>query len=372
LAVSVYGVGVYGTATYVEASSSPTTAVPQATGMRDVVIGRAGWATMDRLPVVMGGVSWRTDGAGSLSCRIALRDLFARGYDLRPGSTPIKGMWLWWEHATAGGWGGVITRTSVSWPWLDITAESFLVLLRARRVPTDYGPQSASPGSLAMRAIRDVERGGDRLQITGAVADESDVAVWYDWRGGDLAEDVLPELTGYGYQMRVRTDTIDERLFEFRRRLGLDRRGDVLLAEGGAIISPSQEGDLWTLANAIVGVSGESDWSDSTAYRLDDDASIRAYGRAYERTIAYPGLVTRSTIIPRVQRDLAARSSPAEVVTLDTVDAGYIWERIREGDTVTAILPSANAIVGVRIDQRTLDVSRGVQTFAGTVIAEAA
>jgi len=341
-------------------------------GPVEVTIGRAGWVAPQRLNIGPPTMSWRTDGPGTLSCEVDARTLALAGLAVGRRVNPLKGRWLWYAHPTAGAWGGVVTRTEVNDTTVTITAEQFAVLLRKRRVASTYPPLSISPGSLALYLLASAERQGDHLQLTGRTAEESGKAVDIEPRGGDLCDDVLPELAGFGYQWRVRADTMTERVFEFRRRLGEDKRGSVLLSEGHDVVRVGLSGDLWTVANSIEGIPGSEFWEGAAGYTQDDRGSIRALGRRYEETVAYTGSVTRSTIVPLVLRELAERAYPQEIAVVEVVDEGMRWREFREGDTVSLMSRSINVRCPLEVDVRTLDVGAGTMSIAGRLRTEEA
>jgi hypothetical protein len=317
-------------------------------------------------------MSWRTDGPGSFTCQIETRTLARYGLNVSGTTTPLKGRWLWYEHPTAGGWGGVITRTEVDSWYTTITAEQFAVLLRKRRMPSNIAPQAISPGSLALFVISSAERTGDSFMLTSWTAQECGPAVDLDTRGGDICDEVIPQLADYGYQWRVKATTMQERAFEFRNRVGEDKSRRVLLSEGRniPIDGVRMTGDLWTVANSIIGVNGDTTWGKANGYQLDSDASIRALGRRYETTIAYNGFATRSTIIPLVKKDLAKFAYPREIAEVQVSADDQIWGDFREGDIVMLQSGSLNVLAPFEVDIRSLDMGTGMMTIAGRIQTE--
>jgi hypothetical protein len=337
-----------------------------------IIIARPGWFDQRMVEIAPPSCSWRTDGPGSFDTNIETRVLTTAGYDKTALVNPLKGKWLWWDHPTAGPWGGVITRTEPGQWTTRIVAEQFNVLLRHRRTATAERATGIAPGSLALYYLTGAERNGDSFLLTGMTAEEGGEAIDIEPRGGDLCDDIMPMLADYGYQWRVKASTMDERLFEFRSRLGTDKRGTVLLSEGRHITSARATGDLWTVANSIVGVSGEDDWRDANGYQLDDDGSIRRLGRRYEATVAYTGVATRSTIAPLVKRDLALRRYPQEIAEIQVVDEELCWSDVEEGDTISILSQHLNYHGPMEVDIRSLDSRSNVMTLAGRLLTEEA
>jgi hypothetical protein len=339
-------------------------------GPATVIVGRPGWFEQRRMQVTPPSMSWRTDGPGSFDTMVRGRDLHTAGYMLQGVADPLKGLWLWYDHPTAGPWGGVITRTDVDGSFVRITAEQFNVLLRKRSLSVHAKAVGTSPGTLALYYLTGASRRGESYDLTGWTADESGAAVTYEPRGGDLCDDVISSLANFGYQWRVRTWSMDERLFEFRQRLGEDKRQTVLLSEGRHVVRFNQTGDLWTVVNSLIGVPGDRDHRNSRGYQEDDEQSIRELGRRYEATIAYTGEVTRSTIMPRVKRDLERLRYPAEIAQADIVDADLCWLRFREGDVISVASETANYRGPMTVDIRTLDTRAGTISIAGRLLVE--
>ncbi len=355
-----YGTGVkYGTA--------PARTIPpyRAQGPTDATIAFPGWYDQRLIPITPPSMSWRTDGPGTFDAMVDNRVLQKNGMNVIGTSNLLKGRWLWWEHPTAGAWAGVITATEVGKWFTRITAEQFNVLLRKRRTSANYGSMSMSPGSLALMFLSSAERNGDSFMLTSWIAEECGSAIEMQPRGGDLCDDIIPQLATYGYQWRGKATTMTERAFEFRSRLGTDKRGSVLLSDGRHMVGINATGDLWTVANSIIGVAGDTDFTTANGYQLDDDGSIRTLRRRYEETIPYTGVVTRSTIVPLVKKDLKDRAYPREVYTADIVDDGSIWAQFREGDIVSIASSHLNYQGPMDVDIRSLDMGSQVLTIAG-------
>jgi hypothetical protein len=340
-------------------------------GPPDVIIARPGWVAQERIAIAPPSCSWRTDGPGSFDTEVRTRDLATLGLSVTQISAALKGRWLWWEHPTAGPWGGVITRTEVGDWWTRIQAEQFAVLLRKRSAPAKARAVGIAPGSIALSYITGAARAGDSFLLTGWTAEESGDPVDLEPRGGDLCDDVLPQLARFGYQWRVRAWAMNERLFEFRSRLGTDKRGTVLLSEGRHITNTRVTGDLWTVANSITGIGADKAWDQAYGYQEDADASIRSLGRRYEATVAYSGAITRSTIAPLVKRDLAVRKYPQEIAEIDVVDADLCFADVREGDTIRIASEQAQYDGPMTVDIRSLDGRTNVCTYAGRLLTDA-
>lgn len=341
-------------------------------GQTDAIIARPGYYDQKIVPISPPDMSWRTDGPGSFDCEVETRDLTNTGLSVAGTTAGLKGSWLWWEHPTAGAWGGVITRADVDTWYTRITAEQFNVLLRKRRMSSTFGQLSASPGSLALMFLTAAERNGDSFGLTSWTAEETGPAIDIEPRGGDLCDDVIRSLLRYGYQWRVKADTMSERAFQFRKRLGSDLSRSVLLSEGMDIPHGGfrVSADLWTVANSIHGVSGQADWRKANGYQADIDASMRALGRRFEETISYNGATSRSTLVPLVKADLIENAWPKDIAEIQLTDVNYTWQRFREGDTVSVAVAAANIAAPFEVDVRSLNMRSGLMTIAGRIKSE--
>lgn len=332
-------------------------------------IARVGWVGAAEIPLAGLSLSWRTDGAGLLTGIADAKELSRYGFS-PTARNGLKGKWLWYEHPTAGGWAGTITGSETQGAFTTITAEDFATNLRKRRLGSNWRPFPSSPGAIVLQFLTSAERAGENLGLTGWVAEEGGDTITWDPRAGDLYEELIPELADFGYQWHVISRTKDERLFEFRRRLGTDKRRSVLLSDGRHIIAESADitGDLWTVANSIEGIAADSDYNHARGYQQDSQASIRALGRRFEEQIAYDGVATRSTIAPLVKKDLAKFSYPQELITVDIMDADDCWRLFREGDTVSIALAAAGIQCPMQIDVRSLDVDTATVTISGALL----
>lgn len=341
-------------------------------GQADAIIARPGFTDQRIIAISPPDMSWRTDGPGTFDCEIETRDLTNSGLSVSGTSAGVKGCWIWWEHPTAGAWGGVITRTEVDTWYTRITAEQFNVLLRKRRMSSTFGQLSASPGSLALMFVTAAERNGDSFGLTSWTAEETGPAIDIEPRGGDLCDDVIRSLLRYGYQWRVKADTMSERAFQFRKRLGSDLSRSVLLSEGMDIPHGGfrVSADLWTVANSIHGVSGQADWSKANGYQADNDASIKALGRRFDEVTAYGGATSRSTLVPLVKADLTDKAYPKDIAEIQVTDQNYQWQAFREGDTVSVASAAANIAAPFEVDIRSLSMRSGLMTLAGRIKSE--
>jgi hypothetical protein len=335
-------------------------------------VSHPGFGNIQVVPTANIDATWRTDGPGVLRGTMETEYITTMGLKVWGWTSSLFGKWVWWEHPTAGGWGGVITAVSCDGPFTYVTAEQWPVLLRKRRISSTWRAVPSSPGSLALTFLNHAARAGEDLGVTDWVAEEGGETIDYEPRGGDLCDDIFPELASYGYQWRVTSDDKHVRQLQFRERVGQDKRTRITLSEGVHIPAGGYtlEGDLWTVTNSIEGVNADELFNDATGYVLEDQASIRALGRRYETTIGYNGMATSSTIAPLVQRDLERYKWPAHVLSLDVLDADLCWSWVREGDTIMVHLPSANLIAPFQVDIRTLIVDESRLQLAGSLVIQ--
>lgn len=300
-------------------------------------------------------MSWTLSGAGAFSCSIPAR--IAKLFDLS-GANAAGAKWIRYQHPCLPDWGGVITAPSWSDGAFEPGAESFEVLLRKRRVPRVYGQQSSTPGALASRAFHDVQS-DDYMMIRDFEADEWGDAVSWEWRGGDLHDDVFRNLaSSSGQEWRVDAD----RYAEWRVRLGEDKTGSVMLYAPHEIVSVQYSADLWTVENDIEGVASDARYERSVNVIREHVDSVKQIGR-YMTSKRYDRVVKGGTLARKVLTDLKRNAWPAEVMELTTVNVGKSWERYHIGDSIGVCLPSANVVKRVRILARSIDVDTSLETL---------
>jgi hypothetical protein len=336
-----------------------------------VQIGYPGWADTRIVEVALPSMSWRTDGPGTFTTQADVRELRKAGIRVLGRTDGIKGRWLWYEHPTAGAWGGVITATDVDGPLVTLFCEQFAVLLRKRTLSSRYIPESSSPGSVAMGILTASERHGEALGLTSWSAYEGGQMIDYEPRGGDLCDEVIPELASLGgLQWRVRSTAMDERAFEMRPQVGVDRSRTCLLVEGRHVPDPGVRvsGDLWNVANAIEGINADQPNREARGYVVEDQASIKGLRRRYEESIAYSGVSTRSTVVHLVKRDLTRKAWPVEFAVVDVIDEDGCYGWFAEGDTISIQSSSADIHCPMTVEIRTLDLAGGIMQIAGELL----
>jgi hypothetical protein len=301
--------------------------------------------------------SWVLSDAGRFRCSLTAET--ARALDLG-GAAAAGTRWVRYRSPGLPDWGGVVTAPV----WrddgtLELGCESFHVLLRKRRVPRVYGQQSAPAGALALRAFTDVQA-DDYTFITTFEADEWGDPVKWDWRGGDLKDDVLRGLvTASNQEWTVDAD----RNAEWRVRIGQDKTASVKLWAPLEIVAWEHRADLWTVVNDIEGVAADQRYERSAHATYQHTDSVRTLGR-YQDSRRYAGVVNKATLRPKISRDLHRSAWPAEVIDLTTVNVGMGWERYVVGDSVQVVLPGSDAVRRVRIGARAVDIDAGTERLA--------
>lgn len=305
-------------------------------------------------------LSWVINGPGDFSC--ILPAATARRFGAS-GINWLGGKWIRYEHPDLPDWGGVVTQAH----WTDdgsfeLVAQSFHVLARKRRVNLNVGRQRATAGALASRAHGDVQS-DDPTGITEFRADEYGDPVDYEWRGGDLMDDVLPQLvSASGQEWTVDAD----RIAYWRVRLGRDKSDRICLRHPVEIVSHTYSGDLWTATNDIEGVGADDKYADAAYDQADDDDSVKLRGRLMT-SVRYADVVSKGTIRPKILRDLKRLRNPAQTISVQTVNLGHVWSQYVLGDEVLISLPHPNIFRVARIEARSVDVDSGIETL-GLVI----
>lgn len=322
-----------------------------------------GGANPVTIPHAGAALSWALSTAGSFSAIVP--SSIARRFDFAGGNSAGR-YWLRYEHPCLPDWGGVVTMPAWSEGALELGAEGFESLLRKRRVPRVYGQQSATPGALFMRAFRDVQA-DDYIGIVSAEADEIGDPLSWEWRGGDLYDDIARQLSqSSGQDWNVDAD----RNLRWLRRAGSDKTGSVMLYHPHEITSYSYVTDLWTTENDIEGVAADARYDRSVNAIRDHDDSVRAIGR-YMVSRRYDRVVKGGTLVRKIWNDINRNAWPSETMELTTVNVGQSWSAYHVGDSVGVTLPDANAVRQVRILARSIDVDAGLETLGVDVEFEA-
>lgn len=304
-------------------------------------------------------LSWALSAAGAFSAIVPAH--VARRFDFEGGNS-AGAFWLCYEYPGLLDWGGVVTMPAWSDGQLEIGAEGFETLLRKRRVPRVYGQQSAPPGALFMRAFRDVQA-DDYIGIVSAEADELGDPVAWEWRGGDLYDDIARQLVqASGQDWNVNAD----RELRWVRRAGADKTGSVMLSYPHEIVSYQYITDLWTTENDIEGVAADARYERSVNAIRDHDDSVRAIGR-YQVSRRYDRVVKGGTLVRKVYQDLRRNAWPSETMELTTVNVGQSWSAYHIGDSIGVTLPDANVVKQVRILARSIAIDEGLETLAADI-----
>jgi hypothetical protein len=300
-------------------------------------------------------VSWVLSGAGAFSAVIP--GDFARWFGFQ-GANSAGAYWLRYEHQCLPDWGGVVTVPQWSENDLELGSESFHALMRKRRVPRVYGQQSSTPGALAQRAFHDVQA-DDYMFIRQFEADEYGDPVEWQWRGGDLHDDILRNLaSSTGQEWTVDAD----RNAEWRVRLGTDKTASVMLYAPHEIVGWRYSADLWTVTNDLEGVASDARFERSVNVIREKTTSVKTIGR-YQESRRYERVVQGGTLVRKVWADLHREAWPAETMDLTTINVGKSWERYHVGDSVGVTLPAANVVKRCRVLARSIDVDTQTESL---------
>lgn len=333
------------------------------TGLSSLIIANRGWADRKELRVASLSASWRLNGAGRLSATIAAKDAYLLGI------TDFKGMWIRWDHNTMGTWGGKVIDTPVNFGagTVELSCETFITELKRRRTRKSYRQVSAPPGSLVYRAFGDIA--SNDLPFDSILCDTSGNPVTIQWRSDMLISvvDKLARANGYQYDATLDPDdwSID---FQFRRQVGEDKTGEVLLIEGYQIADGNAVPSIANLVNDILAVDGLADWDDALTVPVVDPDSIQTYGR-YQDTQRYYGFGSTESLYSRAKVDLATTTEPVTPVSFKLSDRETQLSNIRCGDDIRVFSASANAEWIVSITGRSVDVDSGVATLVGNAVA---
>lgn len=309
----------------------------------------------DPVRITVSGVqcNWEVSRAGALSCLVAeteLREL---------GTTIDVGNWLRYDHPTAGSWGGIVTSTRPITGSVEIGAESFHVLFRKRRAPVSARLTTASSGGHVKRLLDTLSK-ENPTWLTKKTIRQGGILFPASWNGEDVYDQVLPSIAALGDS---EWDVDADRVFIWDSRIGTDLSSSVALRESLQITGDTTlTEDLWTVENAIIGRSADG----KRSFEQVDTASILTHGRL-EATHTYSDTTGSIATKQRAKSDVAEKKDPALTPDVSIVDRDGSFAAFRHGDSVTLVLPSANAIVVYRVMARGVDVQGGVMKLTGYV-----
>ena len=309
-------------------------------------------------------VAWQVEGQTSFSCECATSDLRAAF-----GEVDLRGKWLRWEHPTLGVWAGRINDAESDGDsgTTELAALDYSDLLSSRRLTKVFRVEAGPAGALAKRVVRDSAReAGGYSYITSIQAEETGDPLTLELRGGTV-DDALRTLADRSNE----TWWVDEhRVMHWSRHRGKDLTGRVQLVEGRHLTGLRYSLALGPIVNDLLAVPGDEAYAQSQQFVLDNDASIRRFGRRQDQ-ISYTGMVTESTIKPLAKRDLARLIALGDTIRFDVtnIDGCYRW--FREGDSLSVLAPSLNKRLQVRVLVRSFDSDMARLTVSADVEAVA-
>lgn len=366
--MALYGVGIpYGSGALYGSSTPPAWDGPWiGGGAAAVILADPGWRNQVGVPAASIAASWRVSGEGRLSFHIPANVAHRFGFD------DLNGRWVRWEHPLMGLWGGVVLVKNIDiGRSVECSCASLVRHLSGRRLPRKSTPATGSPGTLFLRAINAVANNDAAIPFDDVQADEDGLALTSDWRGNDLGREVenLARQGDCEYDATLQED--NRMTLEFRRQIGRDQRGRVLLAEGYQIADGQIRESIEDMANDVLGVAADRDWDKSAGGIVLNPDSIDTYGRR-QVTIRYVGVTQRAGFEPLARRDLKTLSAPAIPLSVTMPDTEPQLRDILQGDTIRLWSASANRRYDFRVRSRAVDTVGGTATLTGDATVEAA
>jgi hypothetical protein len=327
-----------------------------------------GWRNERRIQVSGIQASWTINGVGRLSCLIPV--------GAAPRDRDIRGLFLLWEHPTMGVWAGTIEDLPDDFTGgtLEIGCASMADQLRRRRGPRITAPTRAQAGALARLALHTSQQSSrlwiDRSYFEGAGAD-----ILIEWRGDALLSVYQTLQQASGQEWRVSTDSARVTTLEWRKRVGRDLRGSVLIADGYQLGGGRRESSLANVANDLLVIAGSEQWQRRQATTVADRESIRLYGRRQGPVTPIPGAVLGASLRSagrQIVDELAHPADPTTVILVADNRGGSLNTpmRVREGDTVRLFRAGQETPFDFRVVSRTVDTNAGTATFVGDATPE--
>lgn len=331
-------------------------------GPQTVMLAGPGWT--DKREVRVGNISasWMVNGIGRFSGMIPVREAWRQGVD------DYHDLYLVYRHPVMGYWVGIIKETRTrSGQVLEFSARSLVRKLRKTTTRRTYVQQRASAGALVFRALQD--NGHERPLFDRIEFDDAGPLMSVEWHADDRFQIVDRLAKAAGMQYRVDFSSAWRTTFQFRQRVGEDKSGDVLLAEGVNVSDVEIVKSTDEIENKILAVSADDEWADAPFVRVADGASIAEHGLA-QGTRRYSGVSSPGVLAGRALQELRDVSQPKIAITLRMSARDSILADIREGDRVRLWSESANARYLFDVERRALNDATGdVQVFGSGVAA---
>jgi hypothetical protein len=313
----------------------------------------------DVSPIVLtaSGVScnWVYTGQQQLSAEVLTSDVLAAF-----GTIDLRGRWIRYDHKTLGVWAGQITEceADLATGTLEIAATDFSSLLESRRLAKVYDVTSSTAGALFRRIIVDSQREVDLYSwIRLGGADETGDPLDIELRGGTVLEAVEALESNSNEEWYVD----ENRNAYWTRRRGRNRTAAVQLVENIHVAGGRYTLALGPIKNDLLVVPANEAYASSESFVIDDDDSIKRYGRRQEQ-LTYTTGVTKASLLPVARRDLNRLKSLGDTIEFDVVnvalnDVSCAFESFREGDSIMLLLPGVNRNMQVRVLARSYDTN---------------
>jgi hypothetical protein len=353
--MSGYGLGPYGLGPYgVSPWDAPVLTQPPPL---DLLITRIGGRDPVTLVASDLAASWSVQQGGLLSAIAVTTDVLAAF-----GTVDLRGRWLSWRHPALGTWSGVITDVvPTSEGVTELAAGDFRLLLDRRRTAKVYDLQAATPGGIVKRLIADATR-QEPLWIDDVTADEQGIPVAYQSRADDLLAAVTDLASASGQEWRVTA----ERVLEWRLRLGTDQTASVELVEGRHLAEWRFPHALAPITNDLLAVPSNTDYQQTRAVVVRDEASIQAHGLRQGGTVITEA-VSEAMLRPKAAALVAQTAWAGRAFEATVLDEDDVWAAFAEGDRIRVLLPSLDASVVCRVMVRSYDARSNSLRITGDI-----
>jgi len=300
--------------------------------------------------------SWNVTEAGTLTALVE-RDI----YEHIPFDT-ILDKWVAWD-SPAGLWGGTVDTVTyhLASHYVELGCRSFHDLLSSRRTGVVDLP-GRTAGGIVSRAIGETMM-SDPALISEYQVEEIGQPISHQLRDDDLSSVVSTICGTVGAEWRVSLQKDYSLLFEFRKRLGRNKSGDVYLIEGIHFFDGTITETVNGMYNDIKAMATDDDYANSASNVVTNGHSIKQYRRR-QTVRKYEGLVKESVLTPQARADMEKTAYPAVSFQMNLHNVEEIFERFEEGDTVTVVSETADSQRMVRILSRTIH-SDGSLDIAG-------
>lgn len=330
--------------------------------LSSVLLYKRGWRFERPLQVSSLRAAWAINSPGRLSCLLPVRDQVLTGVDW-------LGRWVVWEHPTMGIFGGFVEDAPIDTGagTLELVTPGFIQILAKRRTRRRYKPVMGPPGAILAHGLSGVVLGpGMPFELS---VSERGPFLSYEFRA-ENAMSMIQELAGSSAQEWDAGLLSDRTLkLTWREKIGRNETARVVFTEGVNIIDARIEQTTVNTVNDLLGIADDDQYRRAQGARIIAAGSRGRFG-VMQDTQQYKGVVTKSTLLPRVQKDLKTLALPTTSIALRVWHMEPRLQYVRNGTEFRFVSASGNAVYRARVLAREVDMDSGIVTLTCDAVSD--